>query len=368
MAPLVSTLSGAIGTPAASFGFLFTLQYLAFSLSAFIGGSIKERLRLSNLHLVSAGLLLVSAVFLVGAVALRSTAALILWVIPLGIAGGAVETFSSVQIASLSGSGSSKNLCLSQVFYTIGAFSAPQLVYLILGAGLAWESAFVIFGIFSTVVLVFFLLVNLRRGAGAKERAAPVPAAPAASSGGPIFLLMVVLMISEVLMESLSASWLSYIFELHFALTPRDASLVLVLFWVAMMAGRLAILLLPSRWTLWPTLLVASGALFAATACLAAARSLPGQLVSVGLMGVFLGPLWPVIVMTSGSVFPSERSTSTLIGIGAIGFGCGPLLGTLILRARWAPHFFLAHLALGALISVFCVAAWRSRARRAAST
>jgi MFS family permease len=363
--PLISTLSGAIGTPAAGFGFLFTLQYLAFSLCAFLGGWIKERLHLSNLHLVSAGLLLISAVFFVGPVALRSTAALVLWVIPLGIAGGAVETFSSVQIASLGGSGSSKNLCLSQVFYTIGAFLAPQMVYLILGAGLPWESAFVLIGVFSTVVLGFFLLMNLRRGAVAKERAAPVSPAPAASSGGPLFLLMVVLMLADVLLENLSASWLSYIFELRFALTPRDASLVLMLFWVAMMAGRLVILLLPSRWTLWPTLLVASGALLAATACLAAARSLPAQLVSVGLMGVSLGPLWPVIVMTSRSVFPSERSTSTLIGVGGIGFGFGPLLGTLILRAGWTPHFFLAHLLLGVLICVFSVAAWRSYARRA---
>jgi fucose permease len=138
---------------------------------------------------------------------------------------------------------------------------------------------------------------------------------------------------------------------------------VLVLFWAGMMAGRLLILLLPARWTLWPALVLSTIALLAAAGCLAAVESLQAHYAFVALLGVFLGPLWPVIVMTSSAAFPSERSTSTLIGIGAVGYACGPLLGSLVLDLHWTAHIFLVHLALAALIVLFCLASWRTHAR-----
>ena len=362
MAPLISTLSGSLGVPASRFGFFITLQFVAFALASFAGGVIKERLRLSNYHLVSAGLLIISAAFFVGAVGLRSTAALVVWVIPLGLAGGSVETFSSIQISRLSRAGSSKNLCLSQVFYSIGAFAAPQVVYIIFGAGLDWKSAFVIFGLFTTAVFAIFLVYNLRRGNLSQREAAPAPALQAVRSRGSIFYLLMFLMLATVILESLSAAWLSYIFELRYALTARDASLVLVLFWAGMMVGRFSIVLLPTRWTLWPTLIASAAAIFIVAVFLATVHSLRAQCLSVALLGIFLGPMWPVVVMTSSSTFQSEKLTSVIIGIGAVGFASGPLLGSVILRHQWAAHFFLMHLGLGALIVVFCLTAWRLHA------
>ncbi len=368
VAPLISSMSRSIGVPPSTFGWLFTLQYVSFAASAFLGGAIKEKLRLTNTHLVSAGLLIISAVLLLGAVVLRSTPALVLWVIPLGLAGGFVETFSSVEISRLSKAGSSKNLCLSQVFYTIGAFAAPQIVYVIFGAGLDWRSAFVIFGLLTTAMFGLFLLFSLRRGAYGQHAEAPAREAPQSRARSSIFFLLVLLMLANVLLEGFSASWLSYIFELRYSLTARDASLVLVLFWAGMMAGRLLILLLPARWTLWPALIVSAVALLAAAGCLAAVQSLRAHYVFVALLGVFLGPLWPVIVMTSSATFPSEKSTSTLIGIGAAGYACGPLLGSLIVGRHWTGHIFLAHFALAVLIVVFCLTSWRAQAGKVTAT
>jgi MFS family permease len=354
--------------PASSFGYFITLQFAAFSVAAFVGGALKERLRLSNYHMVTAGLLIISAAFFVGAVGLRSMAALIAWVIPLGLAGGAVETFSSIQISALSRAGSSKNLCLSQVFYSIGAFAAPQLVYIIFSAGLEWKSAFVIFGLFSTAILAFFLVFTIRRGDFAERRPVAAPSPEAVRSRSSVFYLLLLLMLAEVVMESLSAAWLSYVFEVRYLLTPRDASLVLVLFWAGMMAGRLSIVLLPVRWTMWPTLLVSAVTVLASTAGLAAVQALPARLVLVTLLGFCLGPIWPVIVMTASSTFQSEKLTSTIIGVGAIGFASGPLLGSLLLSKSWASGYFFLHLGLGVLIVVFCTAAWRLHTRLAAAT
>lgn len=363
VAPLISTLSGSLGVKASNFGYFITLQFIAFSLASFVGGYVKERLRLTNYHLVASGLVIIAAAFFLGTVGLRSAAALVVWVIPLGLAGGAVETFSSIQISTLSRPGSSKNLCLSQVFYSIGAFASPQLVYLLFGAGLGWKTAFLLFGLFSAAICAFFLAFHARGGRFAQPGRREAAAAQVSRSRGPTFYFLLLLMLFGVTLESLSAAWLSYIFELRYGLTAQNAALALVIFWSGMILGRFSIVLLPTRWTLWPALLAASLGILATTTCLAAVSLLPVRYALGGVLGFFVGPLWPVNVMTSSTTFGSEKMTSTIIGMGAIGFASGPLLGSLLLRFGLAPRFFQLQLALGALILAFCLASRLSRAR-----
>jgi fucose permease len=359
VAPLISTLSGSLGVPASSFGLLITLQFAVFAAVSFAGGVIKERLRLSNYHLVSAGLAIIAAAFFVAAAALHSLAALVIWVVPLGIAGSAVETFSSIEISTLSRPGSSRNLCLSQVFYSIGAFAAPQLVYVMLGSGLSWKMAFVIFGLFSAVVFALFLGHNLPRGSFAAAGPAAAPSAEAVRARGAVLPAMMLLMLVAVMLESASASWLSYVFEVQEALTARDAALVLALFWVGMLAGRFSIALLPVRLALWPALGASAVGVLAVTASLAFVPQVAARHVLVVLLGFFLGPMWPVIVMTSTSTFQSEKLTSAVIGVGAMGFAAGPLVGSFLLGLGWIRRFFLVHLGLGLLVAASCLIAWR---------
>jgi fucose permease len=368
VAPLISTLAGSLGVPPSRFGWLLTLQYAVFALTSFGGGALKEKLRLTNAHMVSAGLLVISAAFFAATVALRSPLALFVWVIPLGIAGSAVETFSSIQIFSLSRPGSSKAISLSQGFYSLGAFAAPQLVYVILGAGLSWKPAFLIIGVFSTLVFAFFLAYHLRRGSFASVGPAPAPPREAVRTRGGVFAAILLLMLAETLLESLSSSWTSYVFEVRDGLTARDASLALVLFWVGMAAGRFAVVALPVRWTMRPVMAVSAAGVLAASACLAVVPGLPVRLALVCLLGFLLGPLWPVIMVTASSTFRSDALTSAVIGMGAAGYALGPLLGSLMLRLGWVRQFFTAHLLLAVVIAVLCPATWLLSRRREATS
>jgi fucose permease len=368
VAPLISTLSASLGMPASRFGLLLTLQYAVFALTSFGSGALKERLRLSNAHMVSAGLIVICTAFFVGMAALRSPLALFVWVIPLGIAGSAVETFSSIQITSLSRSGSSKAISLSQGFYSLGAFAAPQLAYLILGAGLSWRTAFLIIGLFSSAVLAFFVAYHLRRGGFASTGPAPTPPRDAVRSRGGVFAALLALMFAETLLESLSGSWTSYVFEVRDGLTARDASLALVLFWVGMSASRFAIVALPARWTMRPAMAVSAGGILAAAVCLAVMPWLPVRLALVFLLGFLLGPLWPVVMVTASSTFRSDTLTAAVIGMGAAGYALGPLLGSLMLRLGWVRQFFVAHLLLAVVIAVLCPATWLLSRRRGATS
>jgi hypothetical protein len=100
-------------------------------------------------------------------------------------------------------------------------------------------------------------------------------------------------------------------------------AVALMLFWAGMILGRFSITLLPVRWT-----------------------------------------LWPVIVMTTSDTCRCERRTSMVIGIGAIGFATGPLLGSLLLRTGLEARFFTVQLALGALVlalGLLAAASYRAR-------
>jgi fucose permease len=358
--PLISTLAASFGVEASNFGFFITLQFVSFSLASFVGGWLKEKLRLTNWHLVTAGLILIVAAFFAGTVLLRSALSLVLWVVPLGLAGGAVETFSSIEISARS-HGSSKNLCLSQVFYSLGAFAAPQLVYLCFGAGLGWQATFLLFGAFSAAVSLFFVLTGARRGA---FRASPQAEGPRAQGDGGrsrVFLFLLLLMLFYVTLESLSAAWLSYIFESHYRLDARLAAVALMLFWVGMLVGRFYIVFLPARWTLWRSLWISSLGIVAAGLLLTLVDLRVARYAGVLLMGAACGPMWPVIVMTTSVTCGSERRTSAVIGLGAIGFASGPLLGSLLLKAGLEAHFFRLELALGALVLVLFLLAAASR-------
>ncbi len=360
VAPLITTLAEDFGIKASSFGFFITLQFVSFSLASFVGGWVKERLRLTNWHLVSSGLILLVAAFFAGAVLLRSALSLVLWVVPLGLAGGAVETFSSIEISARS-EASSKNLCLSQVFYSLGAFAAPQLVYLCFGAGLGWQATFLLFGAFTAAVSLFFVLTGARGGAFLVSSQAEAPRARQEGGRSRVFVFLMLLMLFYVTLESLSAAWLSYIFESRYRLDARQAAVALMLFWAGMLVGRFYIVLLPARWTLWPSLWISSLAIVAAGLLLALVDLRPARYAGVLLMGAACGPMWPVIVMTTSVTCGSERRTSTVIGLGAIGFAAGPLLGSLLLKAGLAAHFFRFELALGSFVLVLFLLAAASR-------
>ena len=173
-------------------------------------------------------------------------------------------------------------------------------------------------------------------------------------------------MLVYVTMESLSAAWLSYVFEARYRLSAREAAVPLMLFWSGMLLGRLSIVFLPTRWTLWPSLLAASLAIVAAALLLALVDLRAARYAGVLLLGAAAGPMWPVIVMITSDTCRSERRASTVIGMGAIGFASGPLLGSLLLRAGRGASFFTLEVALGVLALALCLLAvfsYRARAK-----
>ncbi len=365
--PLISAMSADTGIRVSDFGLFLFLQFVAFAVASFAGGAVRERLGVSNQTLISLGLVVIAVSFVVGSLLLRSWLSLVLWVIPLGLSGGSVETFSSIEIAALSDTDSSKNLCLSQVFYSLGAFAAPQLVYVCLGLGLGWNGVFLVFALFSGLIMALFLFLAQKRFAPAKaESHITGEANPAEGKGAPsnlLFYFLMLLMLCYVTLESLSAAWLAYVFEQEFTMGARNASLVLAGFWGGMVFGRFFIVLLPKRFTLWPTMLITTLLLLSSALALWVFEPLPVKVVAVIALGASAGPMWPVIVMTSSSTFVSEGKTAVIIGMGALGFASGPVVGSLLIESGLS-FYHAVQVLLAALVVVVTYAAFSISARR----
>jgi len=372
VAPLISTLAGRLNVPAAFFGIFIVVQAISFAAASFLGGFVKARLRLNNYHLMAGGLGLITLALLVAPAVLRSAAAIAVWIVPLGLAGASVETFASVEISVLSPPASSKNLNISQAFYSAGAFAATQIVFLGLGAGLDWQGIFIVFGTFTLAIGLLFVLrsrARFRRPGQEEDGetlAASDPAPTASVGSARVFSSLLSLMIAYVILESIAASWLAYIFEVTYRLTARDAALALAAFWAGVTLGRFAIVLLPDRWTLWPALLACSAALLVLAGLLAGWGSLHARFALVFLLGLAAGPIWPTIVMTTAVSCRSEHRTAAVVGVGALGFALGPLLGSLLVRLRLTSYYFLVLAGTAAAILAICLASYTMYRRAAA--
>ena len=145
--PLITTISGEFHVGYTSFGgYVVTLQYVFFAVACFTGGWISHRFGLSNRFLMIAGLILMGIV-MTSASTFGSYKWFIIWAIPLGYSGATVETFNAIMLCRIGGPASSKMLNMGQVFFCVGAITAPLVVAGVLDRGLSWRWAFLGLGI-----------------------------------------------------------------------------------------------------------------------------------------------------------------------------------------------------------------------------
>ena len=326
------------------FGYIFALQYVCFALASLSGGHAQHRYGFSNAALVSTGVFGTALLLMMGG-ALSSFGWIVLWIVPLGFAGGLTEAFSSIMVAGFERGDSSRLLNLSQVFYCIGAILAPQLVAMLLEREIAWRAAFLVFGIFVLCIGCFFVVLNRNLRRSSSTRSVPSTDTSREHSGLPLwrdasFYCMAGIMFLYVVVEMSSASWIAAYFEGRFALPVSSAARRLSLFWTGLIIGRALMVVLPARYTLWPGLIGGAFGMVVGSVLLALSSGSGLATVGVVLYGVAAGPVWPVTAMLSQRLSRSNRFTSGVIGAGGLGAAVGPLFGSYILRDLGLGWFF----------------------------
>ena len=322
--PLVTTLSDEFSVPIERFGYAFFAQYFAFAVAATMIATV-TRGRFGRSILVAS--LVGSSLLFLAAPLLTSFYLVVVWFVPLGIAGGFTETQATILAGRIDGNQSSRILSLSQAFYCLGAIIAPQIVSYLLDNKVEWQVSFTIFAGLVGAVGLFTLVIFLLPGA---ERSPQDPRgnAPKSRWYGGVFPAFALAMFIYVVAEGVVATWLAAYFELRFVQTAAFAARVLSVFWIGVLGGRIVVFALPKRLSLWPALLTSSIVATISFAACAISATPTQAIVSIFVAGLFLGPLWPVLASVARIVTGSERAVAGVVTFGGLGVAVGPFLGS----------------------------------------
>ena len=346
--PLITTIADEIGANYSDFGYIIMLQFLGFFIAGIGGGWLCERFRLNSRSLVIAGMLVIS-ITLIASFLLKGLFSLAVWAVLLGLGGGLIEAFGVILISSYEKPHSSKLMNLSQVFFCIGAIAAPQIISLLLYLKMRWEIIFVVFGVLISLIMFVFLLLTKD-----VKPAAAIPMRPEHNSttsllkDGLFFLLSATLFM-YVAVESIFVCWIAVYFEKRLLCSVYTAALTVSVFWFGLILGRLAVLVIPVRFTLWPAIFV-GGIVMCIGSVFACFTEWPiSAVIMVFLAGVGAGPYWPTVVAICHVARNRPQFTSSVIAIGAIGVVAGSGFGAFVFKYMDLKWFFPL-IALGAVI------------------
>lgn len=342
--PVLTSVAADFRVQADSFGYLFSLQFFVFMIASFTGGTVIEKTGIKPGLLVVLGLTGLSISFFIAPL-ISGFRGLVFWFLFLGFCGGLVETFSSVLTAAYDRPGSGRMLNLSQVFYCIGAIAAPQIVALLFGKQMSWKVIFIFFGFFEIFITAFFIVFSIddiKGHSSVSEKGIPDQKEREKISmfKSPLFLLLGFSIFFYVLIESFLVFWLPSYFEKFYFLTPARAAWRLSFFWYGLVAGRIIMIFIPERYSLWRILLVSSTGMLVCSFLL----SFPWNPITVILMiimiGFFAGPVWSAFVAIGRNTNRSAMFISGVIGAGSLGASIGPLVSSFVIRTGGFGLFF----------------------------
>ena len=360
--PVITTIAKEFGVQFETFGgYIVLLQFSVFATASIIGGWLTHRFGITNRALIITGVVTLSFMLAIGSTFSRF-AWFVVWAVPLGFAGGLVETFSSILVCKFGGRSSSKMLNLSQVFFCFGALFAPFLAGRFLGWGISWRITFLTLGILIFIIAMGFIAAtrNLKEPAIEPAPAGDTPAVPAVHTpilSDPMFYLLAIALFLYVVVEGSIVVWVPTFFEKKLNVPASSAAWRLSLFWFGLVCGRSSMLVLRGSWTLWPAVIVGSVGMMIADGLMIGTWSVAVSTCLVFSAGLLSGPLWPIIVTLSQNVRQSPRFTSGVIAAGAVGAGLGPYMSSLILRYLGLKAFFPILTGLGLLLVVALIQA-----------
>jgi fucose permease len=313
---LIRSIKEAFGQTDAGIGLLYLLYAIAYAVGSFGSGPVIERLGRRTVLTAAA---LVHGLGIVGLGLAPGWVVFILVAVPAGLGAGSLDGGANGLFLDLFRSGRGRAMSLLQVFFSIGALSAPVVVGALVGGGLAWPVVMLGSGLGALFLGAGFWIVHLPTG----RRRAVEAAARAASLGGRISLPLVLLgvaVLAYVASEVGVSNWLVRFLE---SAPLGTATLALSLFWAGVAVGRLVSSGIADRFD--HVRFTATCAIVMAAAFVGAivAPSLPISMALFGLGGVASGPIFPMILAIGGERYP-ERSAA----VSGLLTGCGVVGGT----------------------------------------
>jgi FHS family glucose/mannose:H+ symporter-like MFS transporter len=350
--------SARLGFDLALSGALFSFLYVPQIPMVFLAGPLIDRF--GKQPVLVAGLLL-SATTLVGMAYAPSYSALGALLIVLGLGGSSAMSASNTLIPDLYPENPSSALNVGNIFFGVGAVFFPWVVALMTAR----------LGLRATLGLIA-LLVAAVAVVGLMQRFPPAHAAGGFdwSEARRIALDPAVLLLAWVLffycaLEISTAGWIRTYLEKDFQASPQASKIILMVFWVALMLGRLAASQVVKKVRGTSLVLGASVGALVGLVLVALAPNVPVATAGVVICGLSYGPVFPTTAGTASTYF--ARLFGTVFGIlMALGLLSGavvpPAIGYIAQRAGVRAGFWL--LAGMALLLILTQALFNRHERR----
>jgi len=299
-------------------GALFSFLYLPQIPMVFLAGPLIDRF--GKKPILAGGFLLCAAA-LVGIAYAPTYAALAALLIALGLGGTSAMSASNTLIPDLYPENPSSPLNLACVFFGVGAIFFPWLVALMAAR----------LGLVPTIWLITLMVAGV-------ALVAMMQTFPPASSGGgfdwrevrrlardPAVIILALVLFFYSAVEISTAGWSRTFLERALHVQPQRSAVILTMFWVAMMVGRLAASQVV-KWVRGPRLLIgaALGAVCGLFVVIMAHSALVAT-VGIVICGLTYAPVFPTTAGTASTYFP--KLFATLFGmLMAVGLSAGVIL------------------------------------------
>lgn len=247
----------------------------------------------------------------------------------LGISGGFLEPQISILIIDTNKKSEGLYVCLSQVFFCIGALVGPLISVVITKIGLDFKCAYIVAGVLCFINFIFFLFIDMSTLENKKTEDLANIRNMAKIKNRSIFVLLSAIMFFYVCAEIGLVTWIPLFLRLNKFFNRLLAGQVLSFFWFATIVGRIFTGFLTKKIKILKILV--------SMTCLSIVTIIVGiyskndttTVISFILAGFFIAGIWPLIVTEGGLKYPQNRNFA--ISILVLSGGAGGLLAPIIL-------------------------------------
>jgi MFS transporter, FHS family, glucose/mannose:H+ symporter len=339
-------------------GSLFLLMTFGILTGTLVFGPMVDRYGFKGMLLF--GIVLI-AIGLEGIAFAPSMGALRIAIAIIGFGGGIINGGTNAIVADISTEGKHASLNLLGVFFGIGAVGVPFALAMTSGQ---FSSASLIAGVGALVAIPFLYIAITPFPAPKHDQGFPITAAGALLRE-PLLLLMGVMLFLESGMEIAVGGWTSTFVNEELAVGPQKALIILSLYWLGMMMGRMTLgtVLRNVRPVRLMFGCIAIG--FTGTVLLLFTHNVAAAVLGVFMLGVGFAAAFPTVLGFVGERYAALSGTafSLVIAIALLGGMFLPwLMGVVADRYGMRGSFVIVPVALAILAILLGILSRRMRA------
>ena len=322
---VVPSIIERFGIDKAQAGGLFALMTSGILAGSLAFGPMVDRYGYKGILLAAIALTLIG---LEGMAFAPSLALLRVAIVIVGFAGGIVNGGTNALVADISSGERGASLNLLGVFFGIGAVGVPFILAMLTGR---FTQSALIASIGALVVIPMAVIAATTFPAPKQPQGFPIAAA-----GGilkdPLFLLMGLMLFLESGLENMVGGWTSTFVHEELEVAAGPALVILSLYWLGMMLGRLALGSVLRRAPPFAVLYVCLTIAFGGSALLLTTHSVEMATTGVFLLGLGFAAMFPNVLGFIGDRYAGLSGTafSVVIAMALVGGMSFPLLAGIL--------------------------------------